>query len=293
MKHIIRLLKITIIAFVTIIVSCQNNDMVEMTKKVKVTIKTNTVLSVFTPRHNNDFDMDEDVKIRLTVLLYDKYGMMIDKYNYVLDNYDQTCSISVDFSNNASKIVAISSNFVLDDDKSILYDAFTLSGEDNISTLEIRQGTYKGLGLLNLVGYGILDVNMEKDDAISLDLKPLTAMVYIVYNGVHSHDFDSNAIDTYGFIYHGNDIAYYSGNEFKFKTSLASSNNFGDFIDTKDYPSYDIIYSCINMLPGSFNVFGRTFVGNDKNDFSNGNISIKSGKQYTITIDCDNLSISY
>ncbi len=281
--------------------SCENEEAILMKKTVEVTIKPSSVVSSFTPRHRSDFDIDPDIKIRLTVLIYDSYSeKLIEKTEYLLDNYDQQqkVQIPVEYPTNGhekTKMLVFASNIVLDGNETI-YEAYTIAGTDKMSSLKIEQGVVKSLGVLNLLGYGSLDINFVSGTSeYELNLKPLSALVYVVYDDIHAHDYDSNAIDQYGFIYHGNDIVQYNvrGGNVEYATSLAASSNFADFMTPTNYPEYDIVYSQVFMLPGSFNTFGRVFIGNNRYDYSENKITITAGSQHTFTFDCDRLSVSY
>lgn len=99
-------------------------------------------------------------------------------------------------------------------------------------------------------------------------------------------------VDKYGIIYHNNDYLYYD-NSFKYATTLASVTNNGTSIQPSSNPSAINVYEIINLLPGSFNIFGRAFVGNEYYDTTKKEITIQSGKQYVIELDCAESEISY
>ena len=49
------------------------------------------------------------------------------------------------------------------------------------------------------------------------------------------------------------------------------------------------IYSVINLLPGTFDVFARTVIGNELEDYGRQTVSIEGGHQYVFRFDCANL----
>lgn len=108
--------------------------------------------------------------------------------------------------------------------------------------------------------------------------------------------FTSNAgagIDKYYIIYHNNDLVSYSQSSgFTYKTSLDATSNNGHMLSPADNPSSSNIYTFINLLPGEFNIFARTFIGNESADYSRQDIEIESGKQYYIELNCENMDLN-
>lgn len=102
----------------------------------------------------------------------------------------------------------------------------------------------------------------------------------------------SMQFDQYGIIYHNNDVVKYKDNGFVFTTTLDSIQNNGNWLYPSDYSSdSNNIYDMINLLPGSFNVFARTFIGNESEDYNNQTVSVKSGEQYVFKFDCAKLKL--
>lgn len=99
-------------------------------------------------------------------------------------------------------------------------------------------------------------------------------------------------IDEYYIGFHSNDILLYDQNNgFYYKTTLDQSHSYVKHISPADYPESTNIYDYINLLPGQFEIYAQTSVGNDKQFYSNQNISIQAGKQYLMELDCNNMSL--
>ena len=98
--------------------------------------------------------------------------------------------------------------------------------------------------------------------------------------------------DSYGIIYHNNDIVKYKDNEFVFTTSLDAVSNNGDWLYPSDYASdSNNIYGTINLLPGKITVFARTFIGNESEDYGRQTVSVEAGQQYVFKLDCAKLKL--
>ena len=100
-------------------------------------------------------------------------------------------------------------------------------------------------------------------------------------------------VDDYAIIYHNNDVVTYKdGSGFEYKTTLNDSSINGRTISPADYPEAKNIYVYINLLPGEFDTFARTFIGNDMQDYSRHKIVVEAGKQYYLELDCKTMSLN-
>lgn len=103
----------------------------------------------------------------------------------------------------------------------------------------------------------------------------------------------AGGIDQYRLIYHGNDVVTYDGFSLAFSTTLDAMHNFGNGVEPAIYKDAKNIYSCDFLLPGTFNTFGRTFVGSEMTDYSKREVTIEMGKQYVFEFDCKNLKTNF
>lgn len=97
--------------------------------------------------------------------------------------------------------------------------------------------------------------------------------------------------DQYRIIYHNNDVVKYKNNGFIYTSTLDNISNNGYGITPSKYPNSDSVYSFINLLPGTFDVFARTFIGNERADYSMQAVSVEAGEQYVFKFDCANLKL--
>lgn len=117
---------------------------------------------------------------------------------------------------------------------------------------------------------------------------------YDLFNpGVVFSKASSSGIDKYYIIYHLNDIMKFSDSGVpQYSSSLSSVSNGGSSISPANNPSSTNIYDMCNLFPGSINIFARTFIGNNQNDYSNQSISLKSGHQYVFSLDCGPIKLT-
>lgn len=101
------------------------------------------------------------------------------------------------------------------------------------------------------------------------------------------------AVDTYVIAYHNDDIMSFAGSlSPTYSTSLSQTENHSRSFKPASYPSSKSIYTFINLFPGSFNLFGRTWVGSKSTDYSLQTFTVKEGHQYVVTFDCKSLKVT-
>lgn len=141
----------------------------------------------------------------------------------------------------------------------------------------------------NLIAENGLATYLEHEDGGWLDL--FTSPVE--FKSTSSNQPSTGyGVDDYAIIYHSNDVVTYKdGSGFEYKTTLNDSSNNGRTISPADYPDATNIYVYINLLPGEFDAFARTFIGNDMADYSRHKIVLEAGKQYCLELDCKTMSL--
>ena len=99
----------------------------------------------------------------------------------------------------------------------------------------------------------------------------------------------SVGIDSYGIIYHSNNIMRFTDDGSPvYSTSLSSNENNGTWVTPAEEKSATNIYSMHNLFPGSsMNLFARAYTGNTYTDYSMQKISLVSGHQYVLDFDCE------
>jgi len=106
-----------------------------------------------------------------------------------------------------------------------------------------------------------------------------------------SHAVGMLEYDKYCIVFHNNDVVNYRNNEFTYATSLEDIHNNGETIAPSNNPKSDNIYSVHNLLPGTFEVFARTYIGNESADYGMQSVTIESGRQYVFILDCADLEL--
>ena len=100
-------------------------------------------------------------------------------------------------------------------------------------------------------------------------------------------------IDEYYIGFRSNDILLYNQNNgFYYKTTLDQTHSYVSYISPADFPDSRNIYKYINLLPGEFEIYAKTAVGNDNKFYSEQTISIEAGKQYLMELDCNTLDLT-
>lgn len=97
--------------------------------------------------------------------------------------------------------------------------------------------------------------------------------------------------DYYYIIYHNNDIMTYRNNDFVYSTSLDSTRHHGKYLAPSSNSASNNIYEICNLLPGTYDVFARSAIGNELKDYGRQSVTIKAGQQYIFKFDCASLEL--
>lgn len=286
-NHSISLRALAIAVVTLLFVSC-DNPAVEVTSSVDMTIHLSTIMSGFVPFKSSNLDMysssDGDAKVRVTCLCYDKNKMLQQKEEFLVNDFEQVAQVSMNVADDGSTLVVLAS-CILGDLKSPDYEAYEIKGTSSLSTLTVNQlfdnSFYSSWSVL---GYYVQELN-PSEETLTIYLNPATAMVYLNWSDIHAHDNDWG-IDNYYIIYHNNDVISFSSWGISPSTTLSTTDNNGQSLEPSDYPDTYGIYMMINLFPGTFKIFGRTFIGNTSNDYGSQQFTVEAGRQYVMRFDC-------
>lgn len=279
------------VSAVTLLAGCTNPE-VEESKGITITLNPSTILSGFIPYDPSDFEMysdsDGDSKLRIMCLLYDNSGRLVKKAESLLSDYDKTVSFKLALESGTYRLIALASNIqgTIDSPKD---EAYSITGIEHLEQLQVAQNFANSrVSSWSVMGYSSQSINTSENE-VFVNMEPATSLVYLYWKTIH---FDDN-IDQYWIIYHCNNIMKFSSSGIpSYTTSLSSTENDGQGMTPAYYPSSTNIYSYANLFPGSFNLFARTFVGNDAADYSRQKVTVESGHQYLFSFDCSSLTLT-
>lgn len=280
------------VSAVTLLAGCTNPE-VEESKAITITLNPSTILSGFTPFNSSDFEMYSDSKygdskLRITCLLYDNSGRLVKKAESLLSDYDKTVSFKLALESGTYRLIALASN-ILGTIDSPEIEAYSITGIEQLEQLQVAQiFSYSSSSLWSVMGYSSKTINTA-DNEVFVNMEPATSLIYLLWKDIHAN---AN-IDEYGIIYHSNDIMKFSNSGVpSYTTSLSATDNDAHWLEPADFPNSKNIYSTINLFPGTFKLFARTFVGNNAADYSSQKVTIESGHQYLFSFDCSSLTLT-
>lgn len=236
-----------------------------------------------------------------STVVYGKYSAKATDY-WGNNEYSWTITLEKDGNSSTDVIVKDLSPYLYKKGFTSDEGCNIFKGKIKGNTLTIAQGQETGVGV-NKVPIRLYGVENEEitDICLRIDkskLETTTAFgVYVSGEDAGWYDFfnpgvvftkeSSVGIDSYGIIYHSNDIMKFddSGSPI-YSTSLSSTSNNGAWVSPEDFTSTNV-YGVHNLFPGkSIGLFARTFSGNDRTDYSNQTFTLVSGHQYVFSLDC-------
>lgn len=329
MKTLYRIILPAII--IATLFSC-SNPRIEITRAVTVNVNTSAIIEDFVTYKPGQLDLLESdeygkSKLHIVSFIYNREsGELVWQDEGIVSSFGSNYSFKAPLEQDLDFVLLCFAYSAFDSDE--LLPSYSFDNVDNLLTLKVRQNYqntfYSAWSILG--GDRIFVYPWENELYVSL--RPLTSYVSLQWTDIHSRDLkladpvyppktrssrsiigakESDdyrveetvltsdifyGVDKYGIIYHNNDYLYWD-DSFIYATSLSSISNNAYWLTPSDYPEAQKIYSVINLFPGTFNVFGRAFIGNDKFDTSQMDITIWGGQQYVIELDCDEFEISY
>ena len=290
--------------FISLMFSSCQNDPIEITRPdVKISVILNNVLSPFKAYRAEDLELDEEdgikSKIKVVSLIYDDAGKLIDSHSQVIPDYS-TGQISFNTSVSGSNPTIVTLSFgTWTASNGEVVDAFSISGQNLLSTLEIK-GDYD-LDVYS-IPWKVLGANITKlgtTSSANIVLKPLGGLVYTNWRNIHSHDSESPAPEYFVLMYKNNDIARIENGKFVFSCSLSSVYYHVSYIRSSVNPDYNNIYGYQFFFPGSFEITAYGGYYDSAKEMQrvgyadNKTVKVEDEKQYVYIFDCSDYTISF
>lgn len=268
------------------IFSACENEAVDITTAVDITINTSSVLSPFTLYDSSDLDMISDSKVRLTCLLYNANGSLVDRQDIALSDFSSSTTIQEKLTDQTYTLVVVASCVRGGSLVKPEYEAYSLIGVDNLSTLTIEQVLYHAYNssVWSVLGYGKQVFMSQNNNETVMNLEPATALVYLNYRSIHTRP----NIDKYRIEWISNNQLTFNKGDVRYACSLESGTVAGYYELEPDSYSDDAVnlYTIYNILPGECTINSAPCIGNNYFDIRSANTSLEAGHQYVFRYDC-------
>ena len=289
------------------LISCHNAPIEIDRESVSVNVIVNHVVSQFTPltiEHQNPYSSDGiSAQICVVAYVYDDSGHLINTYKTIVPDYDvTTVSFDVELSGTNPLIVCFSYAVYTDIDGEV-YEAFSVSGQQLLSTIKVDNLLYGIYSIPWLIlGGAICEVGMSTS-TIDITLEPLSALVYEQWDNIHSHDEDAPRPTQYVFMIRDNDVLKVRDKKFITETSLLTDYYHTDIVYPDNHADYTRVYNMMSLFQGSTIVYGKSCyspsnysVEDDVEYIASGKkstVKVEAGKQYVLHMDCSDYSVSF
>lgn len=260
-----------------------------------VTIRTSELLSGFTAFKPSDAEMfsinNKPSRLLIRAFIYNSSGILTDSFSEYADDYGATYKFTATFED-ANSTIVVFSYCVIGNLPSPDYQAYVITDEGRLSSLKVTtDNRISDIKWTTLGGY-IGQVNSAQN-SLDIQLAPLGGLVYVLFRSIHAHDSDYLAPDSYTFWHHSNNQVYVSGGSFSYGTTLSTTYSFVDDVEPSEHPSSGGIYIIKTLMPGTYDAYATWDVGSTSTSFGDRNITVNSGKQYVVEIDCADYNLSF
>lgn len=220
-----------LIAALSVLFGCVNSE-VELRKSIEIQIYPSTILSEFTAFRSENFEMYEDSHLRITCLLYDKDGNLVYQNQELLDNFNQDISFRTALDKGTYTIVALAT-CIRGTLTSPINEAYSISGTGSLELLRVKQEYNNSFySTWSIMGYATQTISQEYS-TVSLNLKPATALIYMLWQDVHAHDNDVST-DIYG-KYSAQATDYWGKNKYSWTITVEKDGDSSTDVIVKDF----------------------------------------------------------
>lgn len=288
------LLTAALALFSIMAIECQP-EALQIKYSADVTIRTSELLSGFTAYKPTDAEMfsinNKPSRLLIRAFIYNSSGILTDSFAEYADDYGGTYKFTATFEDTNSTIVVFS-YCVIGSLPSPDYQSYVITDEERLSSMKVTMDyRFEDIKWTTLGGYiGQVDSNQK---SLDIQLAPLGGLVYVLFRNIHAHDSDYSAPDSYTFWHHSNNQVYVSGGSFSYGTTLSTTYSFVNDVEPSAHPSSGGIYVIKTFMPGTFEVNASWDIGSTNNAFGDREITIKSGKQYLVEIDCADYNLNF
>ncbi len=170
--------------------SCTDSEEIDIKYQTNITIAVDKLMEPFQERSAGDFDIPEEMSIRVQSFVYDANGILVQSCVSSVNDYSKTVSYSAVLENGIYKVVSIA-DFVVGNVNNPINNWWNISGENNINTLKVSKGQYYATWSWETLGAVVNEFEVsEKSSEINVSVKPATALFQIIfdYNDVKNGD---------------------------------------------------------------------------------------------------------
>lgn len=178
-------------------VSCSSDETIDIKYQTDITVTVNQLMSSYKERSSGDFDIADDMNIRIQSYVYDSNGILVDSCISSVNDYSKTISYSVVLENGVYKVVSVA-DFIVGGIDSPTTKFWETKGINNINTLKISASEYHGSWAWETLGvvvdeFEVRDVPRE----VSVSILPATALVQIIFEYSNLINGDGTDISTH------------------------------------------------------------------------------------------------
>ena len=115
--------------------SCSNSEEIEIKYQANITVAVDKLMEPFQERKAGDFDIKEDMSIRIQSYVYDANGILVQSCISSVNDYSKTVAYSAVLENVIYKVVSIA-DFITGKTNNPTNSWWNVTGENNIITYQ-------------------------------------------------------------------------------------------------------------------------------------------------------------
>lgn len=276
----------TLLIIIGALSACTNEDQIDIQYETTFKLMPSSVISGFKEYKEGEFRMQDGFKIRTSLFIYDKSGMLVDKQVSYLDSYSDVMNITAPLP--LGEYIAVATTDVVKySNSNVSLELWIFKDPEELSTFNIVDAGYIGYSN-EILGTSSINFTVDKQSEITIPIKPAGSLITYRFYDIHKFD-DIIMMGLY--FSRTNDYLFFDENASP-QTKIISKGKFDYRIAELDltdsfYDPYDIIYGYNFKLPDP------EFVCKFALLYTNGyiqytdpmTIKMEAGQQYLATLD--------
>lgn len=176
----------TLLIIIGALSACTNEDQIDIQYETTFKLMPSSVISGFKEYKEGDFIMEDGDKIRTSLFIYDKSGMLVDKQVSYLDSYSDVMNISTPLP--LGEYIAVATTDVVEYSNSkVSFEFWMFKDPEKLSTFNIVDAGYTKSDT-KILGISSINVSVDKRSEITIPIKPAGSLITYRFYDIHKFD---------------------------------------------------------------------------------------------------------
>ncbi len=173
----------TLLIIIGALSACTNEDQIDIQYETTFKLMPSSVISGFKEIQSGDFKISGDYKLRTSLFIYDKSGILVDKQVSYLDNYTDEMNVSTPLPL-GEYIGVATADIVKYTNSNISLEYWFFKNPEKLNTFNIVDAGYRG-GSDKILGVSSMLFTVDKKSSVTIPIQPSGCLFASIFYGIH------------------------------------------------------------------------------------------------------------